>query len=116
MLFDGGKVSTTREKRERREDVHLNILDHARLSSNRRPVRRRGLRERDVDRLVVLEFIELAAYTSPARQYRTKKENRREDALSVLAMNWKTRPWCEAGDIMREWRRPSEERVTSMAN
>jgi hypothetical protein len=104
MLFDGGKVSTTREKRERREDVHLNILDHARLSSNRRPVRRRGLRERDVDRLVVLEFIELAAYTSPARQYRTKKEN------------WKTRPWCEAGDIMREWRRPSEERVTSMAN
>lgn len=41
---------------------------------------------------------------------------KKEDALSVLAMNWKTKPWCEAGLIMREWREPSDERVVSIAN
>lgn len=38
------------------------------------------------------------------------------DTLSVLAMNWKTRPLCDAGAIARECNCPSAERVTSIPN
>ena len=75
---------------------------------------------------VVLELVKLAGCAS-ITEYRTvssdapdpsgKDGNNKEGhAQSVLAMNWKTRPLCEAGAMAREWSWPSAERVTSMPN
>jgi hypothetical protein len=70
MLSTERWVSMRKGRREveGKKDERLKVLYDARLSCRRRPVSRARVRERDVDRVVVGELVELAACRTEKRE------------------------------------------------